>query len=187
VHGGELLVSFLKNQLAAKRYDYPKTALSLLGKEGLDKRGLLSARMRRAVSEVEPVGHASVLVGDLPGLTRFRTTATPLRSRGHTMKRIVPTVILALAVAAASASVAFAGQPTGATGHGAAVSAVAKAVDSVSGKAHGQAVSALAKTHGAAVSATARAQGAANAAAGKAKGAAASEPGRLKGFARQAK
>lgn len=110
------------------------------------------------------------------------------------MKRIIRTVGLAISIVALSASVVLAAPPSGATDHGANVSAVARAVDSVSDKARGEAVSALAKTHGAQVSAAAKAQGAAAAAAGKAKGAAAaaagkaqgaaaSEPGRLKAAA----
>jgi hypothetical protein len=114
------------------------------------------------------------------------------------MKRTLTTLLLGGAILALSASAVVAGQPAGATGHGAAVAAIAHAVGFVSGQAHGAAVSALAKTHGALVSAAARANGAAhaaagkgngatgkangaaNAAAGKAHGAAASEPGRLK-------
>jgi hypothetical protein len=110
------------------------------------------------------------------------------------MKRIITIVILAAAIAALSASVVLAAPPAGATGHGESVSAVARAVGYVSGRARGEAVSALAKAHGAVVSAAAQAQGEAAAAAGKAKGqaaaaagkangAAASEPGRLKGAA----
>jgi len=112
------------------------------------------------------------------------------------MKRIASTVALLVSSVALSASVVLAAPPDGATGHGAKVSAVAHAVDAVSGRAHGEAVSAIAKTHGAAVSAAARAKGAAASApkakgaaagaAGKAKGAAASEPGRLKSAAGQA-
>ncbi len=113
------------------------------------------------------------------------------------MKRIASTVALLVSIVALSASVVLAAPPDGATGHGAKVSAVAHAVDAVSGRAHGEAVSAIAKTHGAAVSAAARAKGAAASAAGKAKGAAAgaagkakgaaaSEPGRLKSAAGQA-
>ena len=58
-------------------------------------------------------------------------------------------------------SAAFAADPNGATGHGAEVSAVAKAVHAVQGNAHGKAVSAIAKTHGKEVSAAARARAAA--------------------------
>jgi hypothetical protein len=97
------------------------------------------------------------------------------------MKRILPPTVLAISIVAASASVALAAPPTG--NHGAEVSAVAKAVDFVSGRAHGEAVSALAKTHGAEVSAAARAKGAANAAAGKAEGAAAAAAGQANGAA----
>ncbi len=99
------------------------------------------------------------------------------------MKRIIPTLLVAISIAALSATAVFAGQPAGATGHGAEVSAVARAVDYVSGQAKGAAISAIAKTHGAQVSAAAKANGAAHAAAGKANGAAASEPGRLKAAA----
>src|SRR6266545_674193 len=117
--------------------------------------------------------------------------------RGLFMKRILSIVAVAVSIVALSVSVVLAAPPAGATGHGAEVSAVAHAVDAVSGKAHGEAVSALAKTHGAAVSAAAKAKGAAASAAGKAKGAAAgaagkakgaaaSEPGRLKSAAGQA-
>lgn len=104
-------------------------------------------------------------------------------------KRSLRAALTATAAVAISTGVAFAAED--ATGHGAEVSAVAKAVQTVSGQSHGEAVSAIAKTHGAEVSAAARAKGQANAAAGKAKGqanaaagkakgAAASEPGRLK-------
>jgi len=95
------------------------------------------------------------------------------------MKRFVGPVLLATALAVASASVAFASGPS--DNHGAEVSAVAKAADYVSGQAHGQAVSQLAKTHGAEVSAAARAKGAANAAAGRAKGSAAASAGAANG------
>jgi hypothetical protein len=69
------------------------------------------------------------------------------------------------------ASVAVAAGPNGATGHGAEVSAVAKAVHTTQGNAHGKAVSAIASAHGKEVSAAARARAAANKAAGKANGA----------------
>lgn len=71
----------------------------------------------------------------------------------------------------ALASVAVAADPNGATGHGAEVSAVAKAVHTTLGNAHGKAVSAIASAHGKEVSAAARARAAANKAAGKANGA----------------
>ena len=71
------------------------------------------------------------------------------------------TLVLALA------SVAVAADPNGATGHGAAVSAVARAVHDVQGNAHGKAVSAIAKQHGKAVSAAAHARNEARQAAGK--------------------
>jgi hypothetical protein len=63
------------------------------------------------------------------------------------------------------ASVALAADPNGASGHGAEVSAVAKAVHAVQGNAHGKAVSAIAKAHGKEVSAAARARAAAKQAA----------------------
>ena len=72
-------------------------------------------------------------------------------------KRTVATVLTAIATAGASATAVLAAPPTGATGHGEQVSAVARAVDYASGRAHGAAVSAIAKTHGAQVSAAARA------------------------------
>ena len=59
-----------------------------------------------------------------------------------------------LAFAAASAlvvamtAIAIAADPNGATGHGADVSAVAKAVHTTQGNAHGKAVSAIASGHG---------------------------------------
>ena len=112
------------------------------------------------------------------------------------MKRPIQTFGLGISIVALSASAVVAAQPPGATGHGEAVSEVARAVESLSDMTHGERVSALAKTHGAAVSAAARAQGAAASAAGKANGASAaaaahgqgqgavaSEPGRLKAAA----
>jgi hypothetical protein len=116
------------------------------------------------------------------------------RQLGLFMKRAIATFGLAATFAAVSATAVLAAPPTGATGHGAEVSAVAHAVEALVGKSHGAAVSAIAKTHGAevskaakakgaAASAAGKAKGAAAAAAGKAKGAAASEPGRLKGSA----
>jgi hypothetical protein len=112
------------------------------------------------------------------------------------MKRAIRTIGLAISIVALSASAVIAAQPPGATGHGKAVSEVARAVESLSDMTHGERVSALAKTHGAAVSALAKAQGAAASAAGKANGASAdaaaqgqgqgavaSEPGRLKAAA----
>jgi predicted small secreted protein len=84
--------------------------------------------------------------------------------------------ILAFATAAAlvvaMAAVVIAADPNGATGHGADVSAVAKAVHTTQGNAHGKAVSAIASAHGKAVSAAAQARAAADKAAGQAKGAA---------------
>ena len=106
----------------------------------------------------------------------------------QTMRRAMTIIGGTVTAGVLSTAVALAGGGVSgvAKGHGQAVSEVAKSVDFVSGKAHGQAVSALAKQHGALVSAAARAQGAANAAAGKDKGASASkhdagEPGGLKG------
>lgn len=55
LHGAELLESFVKDRVASKRYQYPKTTLTLIGMQGLEKRGLVSGRMRRLISEVEPV------------------------------------------------------------------------------------------------------------------------------------
>lgn len=95
------------------------------------------------------------------------------------MKRFIAPTLLATALAVASVSVAFATGPS--DNHGAEVSAVAKAADFVSGRAHGEAVSALARTHGAEVSAAAREKAAANAAAGKAKGEAAASAGAANG------
>ena len=69
---------------------------------------------------------------------------------------VAPLASATLVVALASA--ALAADPNGATGHGAEVSAVAKAVHAVQGNAHGKAVSAIAKTHGKEVSAAARAR-----------------------------
>ena len=108
--------------------------------------------------------------------------------------RVAGTIALASMLALASAAVVSANPPAGTTNHGAEVSAIAHAVQAVSGKSHGEAVSAIAKTHGAAVSAAAKAKGAAASAAGKAKAAAnkaaakakasaAAEPGRLKAAA----
>ena len=80
--------------------------------------------------------------------------------------------ILAFATAAAlvvaMAAVAVAAGPN----HGADVSAVANAVHTTQGNAHGKAVSAIASAHGKAISAAARAHAAANKAAGQANGAA---------------
>jgi hypothetical protein len=101
----------------------------------------------------------------------------------HMKKRTISTILAAISTVALSATAVLAGQPVGAGDHGAAVSAVAKAHDAVSGRAHGEAVSALAKTHGAEVSAAARAKGAAAGAAGRAKGASASAAGKAKGAA----
>jgi hypothetical protein len=95
------------------------------------------------------------------------------------MKRFIATALLGATLVVASASVAFATGPS--DNHGADVSAVAKAADFVSGRAHGEAVSTLARTHGAEVSAAAREKAAANAANGKAKGEAASAAGAANG------
>jgi hypothetical protein len=54
VHGAELLEAFVKDRLAEKRFDYPKTALTMLGTEGLEARGLLSPRMERVAAEIAP-------------------------------------------------------------------------------------------------------------------------------------
>ena len=82
--------------------------------------------------------------------------------------------ILAFATAAAlvvaMAAVVIAADPNGAAGHGADVSAVAKAVHTAQGNAHGKAVSAIASAHGKQVSAAARARAVANKAAGQANG-----------------
>ena len=96
--------------------------------------------------------------------------------------KLITTTGAAVTAVALSASVALAGGGVSSVykGHGEAVKAVAQAADYVSGKAHGEAVSALAKQHGAVVSAAAKAQGQAHAAAGKAKGEAAAEAGKLK-------
>jgi hypothetical protein len=95
------------------------------------------------------------------------------------MKRFITTALLGTALAVASASVAFATGPS--DNHGAEVSAVAKAADFVSGRAHGEAVSTLARTHGAEVSAAAREKAAANAANGKARASAAASAGATNG------
>lgn len=95
------------------------------------------------------------------------------------MKRIAKAGIVTLVVLGATASVALAAQPAP-NAHGTSVSAVAKAANYASGRAHGLAVSTEARKQGALRSAEARAKGIANGKAGKAKGAAASEPGRLK-------
>lgn len=71
------------------------------------------------------------------------------------MKRIVPTAIAAIIVVVLSASVALAADPVP-NDQGVRISAIARAVDFVSGRAHGAAVSAAAKLHGKAVSAAAR-------------------------------
>jgi predicted small secreted protein len=94
------------------------------------------------------------------------------------MKRILISAVVASSILTASAAIAMAVEPN--TGHGAEVSAVAKAVENVIEGSHGKYVSQIAKAHGAAVSADARANGAAHAAAQGDNGADASESGRLK-------
>ena len=98
------------------------------------------------------------------------------------MRRTIATTGATVSALALSATVALAGGGVSgvATGHGEAVADVAKAAETVGGKAHGEAVSAIAKQHGALVAAAAKAQGQANAAAGKAKGAEKSAEGRAK-------
>jgi hypothetical protein len=54
VHGTELLEAFLKERLVAKFHVYPKTALSLLGREGLAKRGALSRRTKQTIDQITP-------------------------------------------------------------------------------------------------------------------------------------
>jgi hypothetical protein len=121
------------------------------------------------------------------------TSENNLRISRTIVRRLLPTIGATLTAGLLSATVVLAGggMSDAAKGHGQAVSEVAKAVDFVSGKAHGEAVSAMAKGHGAAVSAAARAQAASNkgngqgrgaeqSAEGKAKANSASEPGRLK-------
>jgi hypothetical protein len=125
-----------------------------------------------AVTEANGIGRLSLLIA-LPSSSL---------SIEAFMKRTVATLLLGVAVVALPATV-LAAPPAGATGHGEEVSAVAHAVDGVRGRAHGQAVTAIAKKHGAEVSAAAKAKGAAAAAAGKAKGAAASAAGKAKGAA----
>ena len=75
--------------------------------------------------------------------------------------RRIAALLGSVALVAGLASAAFAADPNGATGHGAEVSAVARAVHAVQGNAHGKAVSAIAKSHGKEVSAAARARAAA--------------------------
>jgi hypothetical protein len=85
--------------------------------------------------------------------------------RGQKMVRRVVALLIAGALIVGLASVALAADPNDATGHGAEVSAVARAVHAVQGNAHGKAVSTIAKTHGKEVSAAARARAAAKQAA----------------------
>jgi hypothetical protein len=94
------------------------------------------------------------------------------------MKRILIPALVAASIVTASAAIALAGEPN--TGHGAAISAVAKAVENVIDGSHGKFISDRAKQHGALVSANARANGDAHAAAKGDNGADASESGRLK-------
>jgi hypothetical protein len=100
------------------------------------------------------------------------------------MRRTIATTGATVSALALSATVAFAGGGVSgvATGHGEAVADVAKAAETVGGRAHGEAVSAIAKQHGALVAAAAKAQGQANAAAGQSngKGAEKSAEGRAK-------
>ena len=84
------------------------------------------------------------------------------------MIRSILAFVTAGALVVAMAAVVVAAGPN----HGADVSAVAKAVHTTQGNAHGKAVSAIASAHGKAMSAAARARAAANKAAGKANGAA---------------
>jgi hypothetical protein len=73
----------------------------------------------------------------------------------NNMRRTFTIIVGTLGIALLSTAAVLAGGGVSGTakGHGQAVSEVAKAVDYVSGRAHSEAVSALAKTHGAAVSA----------------------------------
>jgi hypothetical protein len=107
------------------------------------------------------------------------------RSNRNTMRRALTIGAATVSALALSATVVVAGGGVSgvAKGHGQAVSEVAAAADAVSGKAHGEAISAIARQHGALVSAAAKAQGQANAAAGQAngKGAEKSAEGRAKG------
>ena len=102
----------------------------------------------------------------------MRTLIVSIRRTRNLELRLIRS-ILAFATAAAlvlaMAAVAVAADPNGATGHGADVSAVARAVHTTQGNAHGKAVSAIASAHGKAVSAAAKARAAANKAAGQAK------------------
>jgi len=116
-----------------------------------------------------------------PYFVPIRTNRIRPEELSRMKNRVIPTIVAAISIVALSATAVLGAQPPGAGDHGAAVSAVAKAHDALTGRAHGAAVSALAKTHGAEVSAAAKAKGAANAAAGKAKGAAASAAGKAKG------
>jgi hypothetical protein len=95
------------------------------------------------------------------------------------MNRIAKIAATTVTVLALSATAALAGTPADAN-HGTAVADIAKAADFASGRAHGAAVSAEAKTWGAIRSAEARAKAKAHAAQGKANGLTKSEPGRLR-------
>ena len=86
------------------------------------------------------------------------------------MSRRATVVAFAAVLSVATASIAVAAD-LGPTGHGAEVSAVAKAVETTQGNAHGKAVSAIASAHGKEVSAAAKAKAAEKRAAAKAKAA----------------
>jgi colicin import membrane protein len=73
------------------------------------------------------------------------------------MSRRAIAVAIAAVLSVATASFAVAADPAP-TGHGAEVSAVAKAVKTTQGNAHGKAVSAIASAHGKQVSAAAKAK-----------------------------
>ena len=88
------------------------------------------------------------------------------------MLRSIVAFVTAAALISMLVVATFAAEPNGASGHGADVSAVAKAVHTTQGNAHGKAVSAIANAHGKAVSAAERARAAERQAAGKANGAA---------------
>jgi hypothetical protein len=85
------------------------------------------------------------------------------------MKRIVSTVIVAITAVVLSATLVLAADPVP-NDQGVRISAIANAVDYVSGRAKGAAVSAAAKLHGKAVSAAARLKQHSSNAGGKGKG-----------------
>ena len=85
------------------------------------------------------------------------------------MSRRATAAALSVALSVATASAVVAADPQGPTGHGAEVSAVAKAVETTQGNAHGKAVAAIASAHGKEVSAAAKAKAAEKRAAAKAK------------------